>query len=74
MIGSSLYTWSIVVTAFLLVGALHVLGSAITGLLLDRLWIRALVLLMFSAACVGIATENWLDFHSYYGVLYRCLV
>jgi len=36
MIGSGLLVWSIVVTAFLLVGALPVLGVAITGVLLDR--------------------------------------
>lgn len=36
LLGGSLYVWAIAITSFLLVGALPVLGVAITGLLLDR--------------------------------------
>lgn len=36
LLGSSVFVWGIVITSFLLIGALPFLGVAVTGLLLDR--------------------------------------
>ena len=36
LLSMSLFVWSIIVTSVLLVGALPILGVAVTGLLLDR--------------------------------------